>query len=493
MRTRLNRDKALIFLILSLCYAYFPPRWADWNQNSRFDLVRAIVERNTLAIDDYADNTGDYATVNGHIYSDKAPGLSFAAVPIYSLVNAVARFAPVESLIQRVASSPGFAETLREDGTGLRVDKVHAALGLTVVTFWLVVAPSALLGVMLYSFLGRLGLLRSTRLMTILIYGLATIAFPYSGAFYGHQFVAVLLFGAFYLAFLIRQNRLGPRAMPAIGFLLGYAAISEYPAVLIAMAVAVYAALAAPVRRWILGAVLAGLLPFVLLGAYNAAIFGTPFKLGYEHSTLWSGVHSVGFMSLTFPTLDALWGITFDPYRGLFFVAPVLLTVWPGLVVFWRARGWRREWFVCAWVILSFMVFNAASVMWQGGYSIGPRYLVPMLPFAAVALAFGLAAAWRRRWSKMLIVLAASWSFGVVWIETIGGQAFPDYTLNPLLDFSLPRLAAGDIARNLGMALGLRGWASLLPLVVLVALLVWRLTARPATNQPSFWKAQEQA
>lgn len=84
MRIGFRRDGLTIFLILLACYAYFLPRWADWNQNSRFDLVRAIVEKGTLAIDDYAANMGDHATINGHIYSDKAPGLSFAAVPIYS-------------------------------------------------------------------------------------------------------------------------------------------------------------------------------------------------------------------------------------------------------------------------------------------------------------------------------------------------------------------------------------------------------------------------
>ena len=45
-----------------------------WNQNSRFDLLRAIVERHTLQIDAYHENTQDKAHFRGHYYSDKAPG-----------------------------------------------------------------------------------------------------------------------------------------------------------------------------------------------------------------------------------------------------------------------------------------------------------------------------------------------------------------------------------------------------------------------------------
>ena len=42
------RRTALIFLLLLACYAYVLPRWADWNQNSRLNLVVALVD----AIDD---------------------------------------------------------------------------------------------------------------------------------------------------------------------------------------------------------------------------------------------------------------------------------------------------------------------------------------------------------------------------------------------------------------------------------------------------------
>ena len=43
-------------------------------------MTRAIVERHTFAIDAYARNTGDVSTHDGHVYSNKSPGLSIIGV-----------------------------------------------------------------------------------------------------------------------------------------------------------------------------------------------------------------------------------------------------------------------------------------------------------------------------------------------------------------------------------------------------------------------------
>jgi hypothetical protein len=84
-----NRERTveiLLFFILIVNYSYFLPKWADWSQNSRMDLILAIVDQGSLAIDDYYKNTGDYAYFEGHYYLDKAPGPTFLAVPVYAAV-----------------------------------------------------------------------------------------------------------------------------------------------------------------------------------------------------------------------------------------------------------------------------------------------------------------------------------------------------------------------------------------------------------------------
>ncbi len=109
--------------------------------------------------------------------------------------------------------------------------------------------------------------------------------------------------------------------------------------------------------------------------------------------------------------------------------------------------------------------FNSASVMWWGGFAVGPRYLLPALPFMALPLAF----VFRRHgspWSRVTKWLLAAWSFVATWGLTLAGQAFPSDTLrNPLVEYAWPNWLAGNIARNLGMFVKLRGVASLLPLL----------------------------
>jgi hypothetical protein len=463
------RVEILLFLVLLACYVYFPPRWADWNQNSRLNLTLAIVDDRSFQIDRFVANTGDYAKYNGHYYSDKAPGTSFLAVPVYAVVRPVLQMAPVQRFIERLGSSAAFGETLRPDGGGLATEKVYFALVLMIVSFATVAVPSALLGVVLYRFLELFGLATGWRVMVALIYGLATPAFPYSNAFVGHQQVAALLFGSFWLVFLIGRQRLSLRWMLVVGFLLGWTLITEYPAALIIAGIGLYAIIILPDRRWIVGAALAGIPPLALMMAYNYAIFGTVLPVGYKYSELWQAEHQSGFMSLAGPNREALWGITFSVHRGLFLLAPVLLTGLAGFVAWWRAGIYRRELAVCIWAVVSFLLFNGSSVMWSGGFGVGPRYLVPMLPF----LAFGMGAflaLWGARWqTRVALVITGGWSLLNVWAQTIGGQSFPQYQPNPLLDYSLPELAAGNVARNLGMALNLSGWASVLPLALFLA------------------------
>src|SRR5437870_6319134 len=79
-----------LFLLTFVTYAYFQAG-GGWNQNSQFDLTRAIVERHTFAIDDYASNTGDVSRAAGHIYSNKSPALSWMAAIPYALLYALER------------------------------------------------------------------------------------------------------------------------------------------------------------------------------------------------------------------------------------------------------------------------------------------------------------------------------------------------------------------------------------------------------------------
>jgi CDP-diglyceride synthetase len=89
--------------------------------------------------------------------------------------------------------------------------------------------------------------------------------------------------------------------------------------------------------------------------------------------------------------------------------------------------------------MVSFLLFYGSSIMWEGGFAVGPRYLLPMVPFMLPGMAIAWATAKQSLWGRMLLGVLSAWSVGVVWLETISGQSFPDWTANPLFNYSLPK------------------------------------------------------
>ena len=90
-----SRIYPLLFALLFLPYAYFDHNDA-WNQISRLAALHAVVIRHTIVIDDYQVYTGDKAFINGHYYSEKAPGIAFLALPAFSLTVAAQRMLGID-------------------------------------------------------------------------------------------------------------------------------------------------------------------------------------------------------------------------------------------------------------------------------------------------------------------------------------------------------------------------------------------------------------
>ncbi|HEU4329280.1 MAG TPA: hypothetical protein VFS21_39445 [Roseiflexaceae bacterium] len=491
-----RRDPLLIFFALLLAYCYVLPRWADWSQNSRINLVRALVEQNTVQIDAYVANTGDYALYNGHAYTDKAPGPALLGLPVYAAALPLIDQPAVAGRLERLAGGGAMAGTLNPNGTGLNTDKIRHFVAQVLLTATTVALPAAGLGALLYCALARLGFRRGLRLLVTLGYGLATPAAIYAGNFYSHQLVAALLFGAFFL--LTREELSGPNApasadrsdepaaqhstlntrnstlAPALlaGLLCGFAVISEYPSALVAAGLGLYALLRLPWRATAL-MVLGGLLPVALMGLYDLRAFGTVVPVGYGHSALWQDQHHTGFLSITYPRPEALWGLTFGAFRGLFVRAPWLVAAAPGFVLWWRSGQARAALWLALWACLCTLLFYSSSVMWWGGFGVGPRYIVPMLPFLALAAAFGLRPPWESAAGRAGALALVALSAGLVWAEGLAFQGFPpDSIRQPWIDYTAAAWREGNIARNLGTALGLRGGLSILPLLVALGVLV---------------------
>ncbi len=268
----------------------------------------------------------------------------------------------------------------------------------------------------------------------------------------------------------------------------------EYPAVVVGIPIALWAVVRGRSRAAIYG-ILGSIAPFVVLALYDLAAFGTILPVGYEHSTLWQDEHQQGFLSITHPTWDAIWGLSFSPFRGLFFSAPVLLLavvgVWFGL----RGAVSRPATVVTLSGFAAIFLIIGSSVMWWGGFAAGPRYLVPGIPLLGIPLGFVISringsALPRRIFGFLVIAALSATSIALTWSLTFAGQNYPpDGDHSPLRQYVLPAFKSGNISRNLGNVLQLSGIASLAPLlfIMIAGAVIIAIQLRPRrSGHPAF-------
>ncbi|MBA3872098.1 MAG: hypothetical protein H0X30_23375 [Anaerolineae bacterium] len=506
-----------LFLLLLICYGYFLPKWADWGANSRADMVYAFGDKGTLKIDDYHTNTGDLAcfpgpfyadptnvlggNCTGSFYSDKSLGPSLLALPFYMVFKGIAALPPIQKFIASGKGLGSMSDTLNPDGKGIRPDAVYQYMALAFITFFASAVPSAFLGVIVFLMAARFARKDSYAFLLALAFGLATMAFPYSNALYQHQLAGFGAFTGFYLLWRVIYEKANLRWLWVVGILFSFAAITEYPVVPGLAIIFLWALWRMPNRTALYRVILGALPLMIVFAAFNYAAFNTIIPLGYKYSTNWQSEHETGFLSLQLPSLDNLariYGLTFSPIRGIFITSPfLLLAIW-GFYWMWQELKDRRGAIITiALFVAYFFFYNSSSVMWWGGFTIGPRYLIPMLPFFALPIIFAFNRLLDKRWGQILVGVLIAVSAFSVWAMNIAGQQWPDVPISPttavtmtntstLLDYSLPLLAQGKVARNYAMIAGLPGFASLIPLLIAliaVYLIVPRLFNRRDAQQ----------
>lgn len=79
---KFKKKELKIFLTFFFIYIIFI-HYSGWNESTKTFLTKVIIDEGRLEIDNYSNQTGDRSIFNNHYYSDKDPGPSLIAVPIY--------------------------------------------------------------------------------------------------------------------------------------------------------------------------------------------------------------------------------------------------------------------------------------------------------------------------------------------------------------------------------------------------------------------------
>ncbi len=393
------------------------------NVTSRAAMVTAIVEHGTLRIDEFAEHAGDKALIDGHYYSEKAPLPALLVVPFWWAAR-----------ISGLAGAP-------ENGT---LDPLLIRLG----GFLVGSVPFALIvTLMWYHFRNRHWPHGLSAALVAIASCFGSFLFIQSGALFGH-----LIGAAFLLMAVMAWER---ERILWCGVFTGCAVLCEYTNALFPLFWVLLLLLRRDFRRFSL--IAAGGLPAaLLLAAYNMAIAGTPFMVGYTHQVGYDYMHTSAGMGC--PDPYHLWHITFSDYRGLFFYAPVLVV---GIIALFGGSGTERRWNDPVMIpALVTIVAMSGFGGWWGGWTYGPRYLTAV---AVMLLYRCLPSLAMFRWSRAAFFPAAL--FGLLCAfaakDTVG-FSLPTEFMHPLIEVILPSIGKSHAEGQWPVVFGIPAtWSSM--------------------------------
>lgn len=418
------------------------------NTQSRFCLLSSVVDFGRLDIDMYKDETIDISVVDGVTYSNKAIGAPLVASPIYWMLRNL---------------------------TPIRHDRPLSPRAVYICTLLSTALPFAILGIVLFRFQVLLGADPVSAYISVLAYAFGSIAWIHATLFSGHQMAANFAFFSFALIHLFSRNIITP-GVPGwfgAGLLAGLAALADYTAITIACILAVYAFVKtrSPSAR---AAFLAGgSIAAAVLFAYNTRCFGSPFSFSYAHLAYGEFAMGArqGVLGVALPDPAALLSLLASPARGLFFIMPVLLMSLPGFWIWFNRPSLRSECLAAGMIVAVYFLINAGFYAWHGGWTFGPRYLVPMLPFLVLPMAFAL----DRQWILPLFLV----SFAQVGFAQMVMPHTPEEIMNPIVECIYPLFQYGYFSETIGTRLGFPGLVSFLAVLAAGAILAWWSRPRP--------------
>ena len=386
----------LLLFALFLLGASREPPWGDAQVS--YDTTIALVDRHELQI--FTDVPPYFYTVrDGRRYGPAAIGNAIAHIPSYLAYK----------VLRQIPNAPGlplFALTSHLSSAAL----MALACGL------------------FHVLCRRRGASERLSAVMSLVLGLATIAFCYARSPYSEALQTAALL-------LVVERTLAQGSIMTTGGMAGLGAAAgvllnaklAYAVVLPIAGVHVIAMQMPTGREWrglVRGGIIAAaaFAPFLALVLFhNSVKTGSMFQTGYDEGRdMFSG-----------ELIPALYGYLLSPGKSLFLYSPPLVLGVIGLRTAWQRRRGETAFLLGTMAVV--MLVSGKYLIWHGGYSWGPRYLVPLTPlllllanpWLAEALARG--RIWLRRAAFALLVTS-----GCV-VQLLGAALYADHYVRVLV------------------------------------------------------------
>jgi hypothetical protein len=475
----------ILALLYIISFSQFHGGLDNWNSISRLALTANLVQHGRLDIGGYEKKTSDKARFGGAYYSDKAPGMSFLALPVAALYTA---FIPV--------TPEGDLKHLPLRGTPAVRNAVFAYL-CTLSTSALLTALAA---VLLFGYVTELTGSFEAGLVGSITYGLGTPTWIWATAFFGHAAAGALLIMGFIFCDRMAGAKAGSKqervsSIVLAGMALGAAVSVEFTAAVPVAIILGYSALKRlltcgySVRAMLAPAAasLIAILMLIPLLAYNYEIFGNPLHVAYANVTgaFGAGIRT-GFFGISAPSLKVTAELLFGHHRGVMWLSPILIPAAIGLIWQLFYPGGRLEAAVVLLIAVFYILLNSGYLYWDGGWSTGPRHITPIYPFLALALAawFAQARPAVRNAITSLLWLSVCITLVCVSVDCCASE----YDSSPLFESIFPSFYEGELDQSvLYLLSGTRGHAQLIPLLsawTVLGLLLLRELHKKAVQDP---------
>ena len=336
-RTRLRAPAWLGLAIgVALIYlAFLPPGIYSIDGNAMLAVSESLVTHHSFAVPPDLGMPGR----DGHFFSQWYPLLSILAVPF-------------------VAAATQAAHVLR-----LPAHYVAAICALVLPALFTGVT-SALVALISQ----QLGSSRRGAFLAALTYAFGTIALVYARTFYAEPLLALLTAASLYLVLAGSPSRIA-----WAGALAALAVLAKPTGIVVGAVLTAYLLLSKKSRPGLsLVPAVGSLLGLLLYFGYNELRFGHALMFGQPWAFHLGGI------------AEGVAGLLLSPGRGLLWYSPAIALAVPAFQKARKSNGAGA--LLVALMFGAFLAIHSLWSFWHGGWSWGPRFLLPALPGVAALL-----------------------------------------------------------------------------------------------------------